>query len=51
MFPRPYGENIIFLEFLGSGTQIEGGQNTVPTMVTTVRESKGALEKEIFGCF
>ena len=27
MFPWPYGENIILLDFLGFGMQIEGRQN------------------------
>ena len=31
MFSRPHGEKILFLDFLGSSTQIEGGQNTVST--------------------
>ena len=51
MFPQPHGEKIIFLEFSGFGTQIEGGQNMVSTVVTTVRDRKCALKKEIFGCF
>ena len=29
MFPWPYEEKIIFLEFLGFGTQIKGGQNMI----------------------
>ena len=29
MFPRPHEEKIIFLEFLGFGTQIKGGQNMI----------------------
>ena len=28
---RPHGEKLIFLKFLGSSTQIEGGQNTIST--------------------
>ena len=31
MFPQLHGEVIIFLEFLGSGMQIEGVQNMVST--------------------
>ena len=29
MFPRPFGEKLIFFRFSGSGMQIKGGQNTV----------------------
>ena len=31
MFPWPNGEKLIFLKFLGSGMQIEGGQNMIFT--------------------
>ena len=42
MFLRPYGENIIFLNFLGFDTQIKGGQNTVSVIGTSsVRELVG----------
>ena len=33
MFSWPHGENMIFLNFSGSGTQIEGRQNTVSTWI------------------
>ena len=33
VFPRPHGEKIMFLVFSGSGMQIDGGQNTVSTIV------------------
>ena len=33
MLSWPRREKIIFLDFLGSGTQIEGGQNTLSTML------------------
>ena len=34
ILPRTHGEKIIFLEFLRSSTQIEGGQNTVFTSLS-----------------
>jgi len=37
MFSWPHGEKIIFLDFSGFSTQIEGGQNTVSTGATYQR--------------
>ena len=36
MFLWPNGEKLIFLEFLWSGTQIEGEQNTVSTITIVI---------------
>ena len=35
MFSCPHGEKIIFLNFSGFGTQLEGGQNTISTVALT----------------
>ena len=43
MFPWPHGEKIIFLEFSGSGMQIEGGQNTISTFAPSLSNTLGAL--------
>ena len=51
MLPQPHGEKIIFLEFSGFGTQIEGGQNMVSTVVTTVRDAKVLSKKRFLGAF
>ena len=43
MFPRSPGEKLTFLEFSGSGMQIEGGQNTVSTFAPSLSNTLGAL--------
>ena len=43
MFLWPHGEKIIFLDFSGFSTQIEGGQNTVSTGATYQRMATALL--------
>ena len=43
MFPWPCGEKIIFLEFSGSGTQIDGGQNTVSIATPSLSDILSAM--------
>ena len=48
MFSWPCGEEMIFLNFSGSSTQIEGGQNTASTEVmnnTIVNGLKKRIER------
>ena len=44
MFLDPYGEKIIFLDFLGSGMQIEGGQNMVSIASSSLFDISSAMK-------
>jgi len=43
MFPQPYGEKIIFLEFSRSGKQIKGEQNIVSIAAPSLSDISSAM--------
>ena len=45
MFSWPHGEKMIFLDFLGSGMQIKGGQNTVLIVVPSLFDISSAMRR------